>query len=603
MFRYLKSIILASLIGGLSSTAALAQNPFAPSLSLNENPEICSAFLGAWVDVYNGAKRLEDRSVDLKAAFPDANHISPTEDKVNAGYGNTSHVEFDYDGDGGSEVLYFESEHPRSDYGGTGIYFYKSREDFDSEAAADTLFGRFQSWHKFYRENPDYDTGKKARILALYRKLQVAHIFQKDGHLYSQSNMKRVGGTRYKPGKPQKITLDLLTITNPPKPICEIDFTIGAIERNLATLNLDAIAKPNVGVLAPLGNMYGGRLNGTCHGTMGFTALPIYVHLEALYYRPQSMMGVNHRGEFLSQNPAADAAREFRFITWGLSDPSSFEVIRELKSHYPQFITDFTAYYQTYFGMDEAAAKNMAELGYRYLLDKVVYGRSNDIHSSAFSGLNFGPENSLEEIANLLVDKALKEKLVNAGVLKLGMMAGVEADKLIPLADTIVEYVEAQELKASISLSKKSTKQITINQLFLASSTHPEMLQYFLDRGADVDFPTNYFQKTALMYAAQNNNLDAVVSLLKNGADPNSKTEFKPEPRQFCLPPLKRDARTPLMYAAENADATLILTMLEAGADLTAKDTQDNDVLWYLEQNKVVSDEQKVNLQMRLAAQ
>jgi len=441
MFRYLKSLILASLIGGLSSTAALAQNPFAPSLSLNDDPEICSAFRGAWVDVYNGAKKIEDSAVDLKAAFPDANHISPTEDDVNAGYSKRSKVAFDFDEDGDEEILYFESKDPKWIYWATGLYLYNSQEAFESENVKDGQFGRFNNWvvGREVFENPK---DSKAKLLAMYKDLKVAQLFQIDGKLYSQSEVK---GARRRPyrqygtgNSPRTVTLDWLRPDHKPTPICEIDFTRKSIEDKVAVSNFEAIVQPEMPILRPLLDMSGGRLKTSCYGSLGHSAVPISTHLQALYYRPQTMGYVTQNGEKIFQNPAADAAREFRFITWGLSDPSSFEVIRELKSHYPQFVTDFTTYYQTYFGMDEAVAKNTAELGYRYLLDKVVYGQIHDRQSiygrnyyrrryngraqGVYNSPKIGPETSLKEIANALIDKVVAEEYGTPDyALRLGM--------------------------------------------------------------------------------------------------------------------------------------------------------------------------------------
>lgn len=602
--KYLASIILSFLISLNLPSYALAQNSFTLGLTLDENPEICSAYKAAWEVVYNSAKKIDDSAVDLKAAFPDATHISPTADNVNAGLAQRSHIAFDYDNDGDEEIIYFESKEPRGLYWATGFYFYNSLEDFESEPAENPQFGRFNNWGvgpKAFK-NPK---NSKAKLLAMYKDIKVANLFQIDGNLYSQSSVLGVSRRPYRlngtGGSPRTVTLDWLKPDFSPTPICKIDFARTSISKHSETLNLDRTIRPDMVILKPLDEMYGGRLNSICYGTLGYSAVPISAHLPALFKRPQTIRDANQ-----------DTEREFRFIAWGLSDPSSFEVIRELKAGYQKFITDFTAYYQTYFNMDEERAKSTAERGYRYLLDKVVYGRStlDSFHRLDYDGLTVGPATSLEDIATLAVENAIDKKHDSRLILKLGIVGGVDADKLKTLSDNIIAYKpaygnrkqRASKILNENNLANDEDKQRIINELFLASLTHPKMRQYFLDLGANVDFPTNYFGKTALMYAAQNNDLDAVITLLKGGASPNSKTEMNPLPREYCMPPLKRDARTPLMYAAENADATLILTLVEAGANPSAEDTKGNRPIWYLNKNSLLSEAQKTHLQKRFIA-
>jgi len=394
--RYLTSIILTILISLNLSAYALAQSPFTPVLTLDENPEICSAYKEAWEIAYNSTKKIDDSAVDLQAAFPDAVHISPTEDDVNAGLYQRSHIAFDYDSDGDKEIIYFEGKEPKGLYWATGFYLYDSLEDFQSEPAKRPRFGRFNNWAVGSEvfENPK---NSKAKLLAMYKDIKVANLFQINGKLYSQSSVLGVSRRPYRRsgtgGSPRTVTLDWLRPDYSPTPICKIDFTKPEVSSYSETFNLDTAVKPDMAILKPLYEMYGGRLNSFCYGSIGYSAVPISAHLPALFNRPQIMGEPNHQSEAVVQTLAADTAREFRFIAWGLSDPNSFEIIRELKEGYPKFIADFTVYYQTYFDMNEDTAKNTAELAYRYLLDKVVYGRSSGLQMRGFDygGLNVGP--------------------------------------------------------------------------------------------------------------------------------------------------------------------------------------------------------------------
>ena len=116
----------------------------------------------------------------------------------------------------------------------------------------------------------------------------------------------------------------------------------------------------------------------------------------------------------------------------------------------------------------------------------------------------------------------------------------------------------------------------------MAASIHrPEILDFLLKQGADAVGPTNDFSKTALMYAAQHDELQAVTQLLAAGADPNAKTKA-----EGC-PGLNRDHRTPLMYAAENSHTASLQLLSDNGADSCAKDTQGNDLSFYADRNAV----------------
>ena len=129
---------------------------------------------------------------------------------------------------------------------------------------------------------------------------------------------------------------------------------------------------------------------------------------------------------------------------------------------------------------------------------------------------------------------------------------------------------------------------------------HPGLVRQLLEHGAAVN-ETNYFGKTALMYAAQFNLPETVRLLLEAGADPNLRTG---EWQGFSRCPFKRIGRTALMYAAENADMAMMKLLIDAGADKNAHDIQGKNspragqasdgLSDYLERNEKLSEiEQK----------
>ncbi len=121
----------------------------------------------------------------------------------------------------------------------------------------------------------------------------------------------------------------------------------------------------------------------------------------------------------------------------------------------------------------------------------------------------------------------------------------------------------------------------------LAAIGDTELMEVFLDLGADARAKTSWFNKTPLMYAAQQNQIESVQLLLDREVDVNAFTDGT---NNRCTK-LDRDNRTALMYAAENSSAALIELLLDAGADPGAIDTQGNTAAWYFSRNALIDDD------------
>lgn len=96
---------------------------------------------------------------------------------------------------------------------------------------------------------------------------------------------------------------------------------------------------------------------------------------------------------------------------------------------------------------------------------------------------------------------------------------------------------------------------------------NPPALRYLLEQGLSVDRP-NPFGKTALMYAVQYDNLEAVKLLLAAGADVNAETHI---PLDSCNYTIKTSGYTPLHYASRYASRNLVELLLDAGASPYAR--------------------------------
>ncbi|MEO5338741.1 MAG: ankyrin repeat domain-containing protein [Magnetospirillum sp. WYHS-4] len=98
---------------------------------------------------------------------------------------------------------------------------------------------------------------------------------------------------------------------------------------------------------------------------------------------------------------------------------------------------------------------------------------------------------------------------------------------------------------------------------------HPEALSFLLRSGVNPNH-ANDFGKTALMHAAQHNQIEAARLLIEQGADVNAVTI---RPANNCYYTLQTFNVTPLHYAVRNASPELIRLLLDSGAQafVTAK--------------------------------
>ncbi len=91
---------------------------------------------------------------------------------------------------------------------------------------------------------------------------------------------------------------------------------------------------------------------------------------------------------------------------------------------------------------------------------------------------------------------------------------------------------------------------------------YSEALGFLLQSGVANDH-VNDFGKTPLMYAVQNNQIDAARLLIKAGADVNAVTT---KPSDSCYYTLQTFNMTPLHYAVRYASAEMIKLLLDSGA-------------------------------------
>ena len=571
---YLKFFIFGFFIFAIWLSDAFAQDiddkvrlldveQFTPVLTLNKSPKICTPYLKAWTTAYKGEKRFY--SYNIIEGIQGAKNI-----KLVFGKNAYTSLDYDYDNDGNEEVFYVEYIDPPRYAGTQELFFYKSRADLDADFA--------DTQGKSRRRNPNRSGNIFAkRGVSLGNFPQSVRLFSFDGEIYVHD--------------PTIAHIDLLKFNASPARICELNIETPRLKENL---KIDILHKLSM----VAGKGYEEKHGERCENGLRGRYLEVETYLPTLLHRPQAMR--NKRGGEIDMSPAAEAGREFLYASWGSLDPTSYEVVKDIKTQYPKFVDEFSLYYQIYFDMEAQKAREVARMGYRYLLDNVYFAKqmghnSEQIFGKEFEAFDIGPETSLENLADLAIQNAIEVKDTNSTILKLGLLTGRDANRLKILSEHTLDL--KRRFGANYNKTSEKQRQPLLNDLFLASLKHPEMMKHFLKLGAKADISTNFFGKTALMYAAQNNDLAAVDLLLSEGADPNRKTQVINKP---CRLGLERDSRTPLMYAVENANRDLILKLLKAGADPQATDSKGNKVSWYLARNSHLLDAQKEEIKIHL---
>jgi hypothetical protein len=112
--------------------------------------------------------------------------------------------------------------------------------------------------------------------------------------------------------------------------------------------------------------------------------------------------------------------------------------------------------------------------------------------------------------------------------------------------------------------------------LLIAAGSYPDSLDLLLAHGSTVN-DVNAIGKTALMEAAQFNQVQSVHLLLKRDSNPNATTWASSNDAL-----LHHDGRTALMYAAANASLSTIKLLLINGADPYQTDTKGFRAIDYL---------------------
>nr|WP_321440274.1 ankyrin repeat domain-containing protein [uncultured Hyphomonas sp.] len=584
--------------------------PFQPHLIRNDAPELCQPFAAAWTDLFDAAGRLDSADLDLSAipheavfAFPETVR-SGRAARTQSLYGEQYTARYDLDGDGDEEVLFVVSYDRGWRYLGAGLYLFDTVADFEAmQAQYPERYGEISFTNHWNELAAEVTGGPVAKFGRLHR----LQLFLHEGALYTVSDGRGVSRGQ----QSKRETVRRVWPAEEAETVCELQ-----IRPEPEQFEPFISASPFYQALKA---MYAGpEQGGMCYGTMGWTGVPPESILPDLFYRPQAWPEPNGRyGP--EEEPQDDVARQLRPLSWGASDPFSWQIYLSLRQDQPEFLRRMEEYYAERFAMPPEEAKTAAFQAWRALVDRIFYARNNDM-LLAFLALRpmnrdnpvdfpFGasPNEMLDAIeAALKQPEALNNitpwwhGAIWARQISAAILAGEPVEDI---RDLYKAYVDTYLPPADPSNPKRYERDVArlhVN-ILAAASVRPDVLQILPEFGVPLDRSTNYFGKTALMYAAQLDMPESVRVLLDAGVDVNRSTQSVQEGDRRACGQLQRDHRTALMYAAENASEELISLLLDAGADPAAQDTEGNTASWYLARNTKLADEARTRLETRLA--
>lgn len=557
---FAESIVAAGRADAAASALANVK-PFRPIGIVNEQPSLCDPFLAGWTAVFDSDSQMFAEALDLRAIYPEARYfeVPETKDATFRRYaeGSSYDLLIDFDGDGDDEVLLFRSRYIGDYYSGVDVHLFDSAADAERGKGPDT-----EVPNQIY----EYDSIDRARILKI------------GGGIYTLEGPRFLftGGGR----TAADVAVSLIELNAPAKP------------RTVCTVRLYPEAQDFAEALETLPyfvsarDVYGG--DARCPTVSGPAAFDLA--LPKILYRPWTLKSLDDLGSL--ERTQFDPTGELKLLVWGLGDPQSWRDYLDVKKTRAAFLDELVRYYRANgLAASKAAAKEMAEQAWRFAIYSLANGHTPDSarysHESPSQAviLPITSGMSPERIVRLAVDAwlAMRERGYKGDPYIWGMSwRGLMLAAIYTRQPA--EIVLAIALKAEITVTDYARDEFW-NQALIAALGHNELTLAILER-AQPNYG-NAFGKTALMYAAQHDRLNAVTLLLAHGASTDKRTDSGSNP--FNCVRLTRDHRTALMYAAENASAKLIDALIDAGAEVAAKDTQGNTPLWYFSRNTMVT--------------
>ncbi|OIN85560.1 MAG: hypothetical protein AUJ12_08970 [Alphaproteobacteria bacterium CG1_02_46_17] len=549
---------------------AHAFEPESPTLTLNNDDNLCKPFLKSWNDVFLSTEFINETELELERNFPQAEILSFPREKpetLDALYGDAFFFEADLDADQKPETLYLESQNMGWRYLGVNLYLVN-----DMDLLEKTVVQKLRNTEVKPLQYRNKNTEQFFTELYNYSPPRMVHLIKDNGYLYTIS-------IPMLPRLDKPTISELLKLkSDGAEKICEVKLLPAKEKYKEFT---------DKGVLfEALTNVYGE--GDSCMGTLGWTAKPLDSSLSNIFERPQILEKSHSIPARQEPWTETETATQLRFISWALSDPMGWETYKTIMASKSDFILYLENYYKEYFKYNNTEAQEQAELAWSHWLNNIIYARSHDTYQITLAA-KFIPDTNYPNTRNL-INTSYNALIKNKDVMNQYTQEAVYPELLLALIYTRSEPLRITELYQIIKGHEHQEKEYQefLDRSLLAAIGDDTLTKLSLDQGANINAETNWYKKTPLMYAAQANNLNGVKYLIKAGANLNIKTDGS----EYRCTTLERDNRTALMYAAENAEKDIILSLINSGADISSQDSTGNTALWYFERNKIITDPQ-----------
>lgn len=504
------TILLSALLLGAtlcqSVHSATPKQPFHPTLTVNDEPQVCARFLDAY--------RTDFMSNDLEIRLSGLNET-----------GSDDTTASDFDGDGHADRLVYTVNMTRGSHEGYAVWALPADAAVPEFPDTD-LFGDGESRQAVAAEARAamqhapriYPAQRGAADIRVEWRYLPSQIVRIHGHWYSIERSQWSGDDAYEP-----TTLFAIRPGFKMEPVC----TIGLRDAQGRTPEQALETVPTRALQHLLDKMSGGE--GDC-GTGSFLIGRIHARHRAerrAILRPWVM--------------GDDSFPEFALLLahWKYDSPDNMAVAERTPGVMRDTRRALKKQYVEEFGSSAAEAEALADRAVTSLV------RSG---FSAYSGIG-DPEQRVRQETLSLVSTASRIRARNLPVLE--PQTGQDA------ATDPSRYPDTMHFAV----------------------WNPRVIDDLVRIGFDVD-GANGFGKTALMYAAQQDNVQALRALLRAGANVHATTT---QGEDRCYHGLRRERVTALHYAVRYGSRRVVEALLDAGANPAATDSDQKSAADWLD--------------------
>lgn len=314
------------------------------------------------------------------------------------------------------------------------------------------------------------------------------------------------------------------------------------------------------------------------------SGLAPYIHFLSTLYGPDvNACGTLRYGQYRAQNSAVgealyninvsstntnDSLMQHYSLT-SLWNKQQYQHYQQLKQ---QAELGLQQYYNKQFHLDTNKAKTLAAYHVNNLAQEYV-GHVSHRNSWGLQTLN----DYLKNGALPTNDDFQYETILNLNSAPADLQQAKPEVLAYFLTMAVVNQYSIDDIKKLINDGANLKNPKLTDTALMNAVNRPDVVKLLIERGANIN-GQNTFGKTALMYAIQYGNFTAVKLLVEGKADVNMATFG---PMDDCEYEIQVGNRTPLMYAAWQGNIEIVNYLISKGAKTDSKDTDGHDYHFY----------------------